>query len=445
MTDLLDIAQKAVKAAMDEGADVADAYCVQVREVGVGVENSSLRESEVVRDYGIGVRAFHDGGVGLGSTQSLQSDDVVECARSATALARAAHPDPDFVALPDPAEPPQVEDLFDDAVAGLNVGQVVEWCAQAIEEAQAVEPEVHLEGGASLTVGSSAIASSTGIGLQRSGTSLGISFQAVVVDGEDVGVYFEYDAARLLKDFVPAGVATKATEEARRYLGGRNVETKRLPLVLGPLAASGLLFSCIGAAAAESIQRNRSFLAGKEGQRIAGELVTITEAPLVAGGLGSAAYDGEGVPKVQRKLIEDGVLTTYLHNSYTANKAGVTNTAHAGRRGYRGSVGVSTSNLQVALGTRTEAELISEIDEGLYIAYGGLQPDGASGDISATVDFGFKIENGELAYPVATTMIGSDAFEMLGSIDSVSSDYREEPGIIVPSLRIRDIQVAGQE
>jgi PmbA protein len=241
---------------------------------------------------------------------------------------------------------------------------------------------------------------------------------------------------------VPAGVAAKATREARRYLGGKNVATRRLPIVLGPLAASGLLFSVVGTANAEHVQRNRSFLGGKEQQRIASELLTITEAPLVPGGLSSIAYDGEGVPKVRRELIENGVLTTYLHNSYTANKAGVANTAHASRGGYSGSVGISTANLQVAPGSRTEAELIAEIDDGLYVAYGGIQPEAASGDISATIDFGFRIENGALTHPVATTMIGSDAFEMLGKIDAVSSDYREEPGIIVPSLRIADIQVA---
>ena len=149
------------------------------------------------------------------------------------------------------------------------------------------------------------------------------------------------------------------------------------------------------------------------------------------------------MPKVERVLIDRGVLTTYLHNSYTANKAGVPNTANARRHGYHGSVGIGFGNAQVDLGTRTEAELIAEIDEGIYIAWGGLQPEQASGDISATVDFGFKIEKGELAYPISTTMIGSDAFEMLGKISAISSDYREEPGSIVPSLRIDDIQVAG--
>jgi len=391
----------------------------------------------------VGVRAFHNGGVGIANTQSLQRDDVMECAGRAAAMAKATHPDPDFVALPEPAEPPEVDALFDDALAGVAVGEVVAWCTQAIEEARAIEPEVRLEGGASLSVGSSAIASSTGIALHRSGTSAGISFQAVVFDDGDVGVYFEYDAARRLADFVPAGVADKATREARRYLGGRNIGTKRLPLVLGPLAASGLLFSTVAAADAESVQRNRSFLAGKQGERIASEVLTVTECPLVAGGLSSAAYDGEGVPKTERDIVKAGVLTTYLHNSYTANKAKVFNTAHAGRHGYGGSVGISFSNLQIARGVRTEAELISEIEEGLYIAHGELHPEGASGDISATVDFGFKIEGGQLTYPVATTMVGSDAFEMLANIDAVSSDYREEPGIMVPSLRILDIQVAG--
>lgn len=442
MSELLDIAQTAVKAAVAAGAEFADAYAVSGRSVDVGVENTSLRDSEVIRDYGVGVRAFYRGGMGIGTSQSLDHGDVTECGQTAAEMAKVAHPDPDFVALPDPAQAPHVEGMFDDAIAGLEVGRVVDWCRQAIEEAQAIDPQVRLEGGAALSVGSSALASSTGVALERSGTSVSMTYQAVVLRDDQVGAYFEYDAARQMSDFVPAGVARIATEQALRYLGGRSVGTKRLPLVLGPFAASSLLSAIIGSASAESIQRNRSFLVGKQGEKIASELLTITECPLVPAGLSSGGYDGEGVPKQQRDLIRNGVLTTYLYNSYTANKAGVTNTGHASRGGYGGSVGVTVSNLQVATGDRTEAELISDIDEGLYIAFGGLQPDGASGDISATVDFGFKIEQGQLAYPVVTTMVGSDAFEMLTRIEAVSSDYRYEPGIIAPSLLISDVQVA---
>ncbi|MEN6544725.1 MAG: metallopeptidase TldD-related protein, partial [Armatimonadia bacterium] len=137
------------------------------------------------------------------------------------------------------------------------------------------------------------------------------------------------------------------------------------------------------------------------------------------------------------------VLTTFLHNSYTANKAGVENNAHAMRGGYSGGVGIGVSNLQIERGQRTEKELIAEISDGLYISFASLSPDPASGEVSATVDFGFKIVNGELAYPVKTAMVGGHGLTMLSAIDAVSSDYREEPGTIVPSLRIRDMQISG--
>ncbi len=443
MGQLLDAAQKAVNSAIAEGADFADAFCSESKEIETDIENNSINDCHVVRDYGVGVRAFYNGGMGISSAQSLEPESCAECGKRAARLARAAHPDPDFVALPEPGQGREVQQLFDETIAGMPADTVVQWCADAIEEAQAECEDVRLEGGASLIVGTSALASSTGVAIERSGTLANIGVQAIVIRDGDVGIYFEYDAARRMEDFIPRGVAQKATRQAREYLGARSIDTGLMTLVLGPLTVSGMLGSVVGAASAESIQRNRSFLGGKEGEKIGSELLTIRECPFVPAGLGSRPYDGEGVPKVERNLIDKGVLATYLHNSYTANKAGVENTAHASRSSYSGGVGISTSNLQIATGDRTEAELIAEINEGLYIAYAGLRPDSASGDISATVDFGFKIENGERAYPVSTTMIGTTALQMLANIDAVSSDYREEPGIIAPSLRISDIQVAG--
>ena len=74
---------------------------------------------------------------------------------------------------------------------------------------------------------------------------------------------------------------------------------------------------------------------------------------------------------------------------------------------------------------------------------GGINPNGITGDVSSSVDFGFKIENGELAYPVMSTMVGGSFLDMLANIDAVSSDYRAEPGMIMPTVRIADVQVAG--
>lgn len=443
MATIMDLARAATTAATQAGAQWADAICTTVRHVSVEVEKSSIKETEVVRDWGIAVRAFINGGMGLATTQSLELGEVQSCGQQAAQLAQAAHRDPDFVALPPPAPAQQVDGLFDEKVAALPATEVIRWCQNGIEEAMAVAPQVALSGGAGLTEGEYALASSTGVAVQRRGTSVGMSLFAVLRDGEEVGSYFEYDMARRLEDFQPTDIGRKATDQALQFLGAKHVKTGQMPVVLGPLSASSLLISPISSASAESVQRGRSFMVDKCGEQITGEFISILEDPFVPAGLNSTPWDGEGVPKSKRLLIDKGVLTTYLHNSYTANKAGVENTAHAVRGGYSGAVGIGPSNLLVELGHKPEAELIAEIDEGLYINAAGLSPDAVSGDISASVDFGFKIENGELAYPVKNALIGGHIFDLLGLIDAVSSDYREEPGVIMPSIRISQVQVAG--
>lgn len=442
MSDLIDLAEAAVEAARRSGAEWADAVCANYRDIAVGVEKSSLRECETARELGLGVRAFFRGGRGTASCLSPTLAEARACGRDAAAMAHATHGDPYFVALPDPAPIPLVPELFDEQVAGLSAAQAVEWCRQAVAEARETAPEAVLSGGVQMTWGRRALASSTGMRVLTEWSRLGLSFFAVVRRGEQVGAFYEFDTARRLADFVPAGVAQQATRAALGFLGAKPLPTGRMPVVLGPLAADSLVMTLLGAANAESIQRNRSFLVGKEGQAIASEHLTVREDPFVPAGVSSMPADGEGVPKTQRTLLDRGVLTTYLHNSYTSNKAGVPNTAHAMRGGYGAGVGIGPSNVLTQPGDRTEAELIAEIDEGLYINDAGLSTDGISGDLSATVDFGFKIEHGRLTHPVEATMIGGNVLDLTARLDAVSSDYRAEPGRVMPSVRLNMVQVS---
>lgn len=445
MPTILELAQLAVASAVKAGADFADAYCSVVRHADVAMDNSSVLDCHFVRDYGLGVRAFHGGGMGFATIQSLQPEDVARCGAEAADLAKLAHPDPDFVALPEPSEAPEVPGLFDDTVAGLPAEAAVEWCRAAIEEARAVCGEARVSGGAGFSVGEGALASSTGIALSRPGTQVEMSVEVTIQRGEDVGFYFDFDSARQMADFVPVGLGASATREALRYLGARPVTTGSMDLILGPLTSAEFLGAIIGAASAENVQRQRSFLQNRLGARIAPRCLTVREVPFWPAGLASGPHDGEGVARQEMALLDEGVLTAYLHNSYTANKAGVANNGHATRGGYGGAVGIGSSNLQIQPGTRTEAELLAEIEDGLYISFAGLAPDTTSGEVSATVDFGFRVLQGEIAYPVKMAMVGSDVFTMLNGLDAVSSDYREEPGTIMPSLRVRDIRVAGAE
>ncbi len=443
MSELTDHVLAAVEAAKAAGADYADAYCSNTVEVAVEVEKSSINFCATIRDQGLGVRAFSRGGSGFASVQQLDTASARECAKRAVEMAGATHPDPDFVALPEPCQADPVPDMFDDQLAGLSAGYFVDLCTKGIEEARSVADDVVVQGGVGCDWGEFALASSTGVCITDRFSTVSMSFFSIVVRDEEVGTYFEQDLARRMSDFEPEGLAETATREALRQLGARPVATARMPIVLGPLAGMGLIGSILGAMSAQSVQHNRSYLAGRKGQQVASEHLTIREDPRIPAGMRSSAWDGEGVARSPMTLIDGGVLTDYLHNSYTANKGGVPNNGHAARSGYSGSLGIGVSNVSLDLGPTPETDLIAGVDDGLYICYAGLSPNPVTGEISTTVDFGFKIEHGELTHPLSTTLIGSDAFELLGGIDAVSSDYREEPGMILPSLRIESVQVAG--
>jgi PmbA protein len=443
MSDLMPLAEAAVEAARHAGAEWVDATCANYHDISVGVEKSSLRDCETSRELGLGVRAFVRGGRGIASVLHPTPASAAEAGRQAAEMARATHGDPAFVALPGPQPVPEVAGLFDPAVAGLSAEQSVRWCREALEEARAVSDEAVLSGGVDFTWGEKVMASSTGIRVATASTSLALSFSAVIRHGDQVGLYHEFDFARRLEDFEPRGVAALATKTALSFLGARSLPTAQMPVIFGPLAADAFLYRLVAAANAESVQRRRSFLAGKLGEPVASELLTLLEDPFVPAGISSAGADGEGVPKQKRALIERGVLTTYLHNSYTAGKAGVPDTGHAARSGYGADVGIGTSNLFTQTGDKTLAELIAEVDEGLYICDAAMSTDSITGDVSATVDFGFKIEHGELVYPVEATMIGGNLLDLTGRIDAISSDYREEPGRRLPSVRLSRVQVSG--
>jgi len=439
VANLLEIASLACEVADKEGAEWVQATVSESLNISIELAKSSLKAASAAALQGLSIRAFVKGGLGSSSTNDLSEAAVRRLAKEAAQMAKAAEPDPDFLALPSPEEGCEVEGLFDQEIAGLPSQELVRLAARNIESAKSVFPEVILSGVVGLHSGHSAVANSAGVRRERRSTSIGASTFAVVKRGADIGSFFDFDSGHTLADVELEDLGAKATKRALTFLGAKRVKTKRMALVLGPLASFSLLRSLAYFSNAEDIQRRRSFMTNMRGKRIASEQLSLLDDGLIPRGLSSGAYDGEGAPRRRVTLIDNGIFVNLLHNSYTANKAGETNTGHGTSGG-----GISPTNLHPALGKRKSQEIIKDTQEGIYINMGALGPNPTSGDISASVDFGFKIQNGELAYPVINAMIGGHIFDILSEIDAVSSDYREEPGNIMPTIRIQDVQVAGK-
>lgn len=434
---LLELALDVCHHAVKNGAQFAEVRASQGRSISVRAERSAIEAATAKLGMGVSIRAYHRGGQGTVSLDGLDKDDAIAAARKAAELAKLAAEDKDFKTLPPPMEGSEVEGIYDPAIDALAVPDLVSILNDCIASALETAPEAVCTGAASCSSSRSALATSTGIARSSEGSSISAWLEPIIRKGDDVGAFYDFDSARRLCDFSHEGLGASAARMALNFLGARKIPGGQMPLILGPLA-SGSIFGAIASGVnAESHQRGRSWLCGKVGQKIASNLLTLTDEPLIPAGLSSRAYDSEGVPCKPTPIMQDGVLLTLLHNSYTANKAGVPYTGHAS------GGGISASNVIPHLGTQTAGEIIRQTDRGLYINKGRVAPDANSGDVSATVDFGFYIENGELAYPVSSTMVGTTGKELLEGIDAISSDYRSEPGAIMPTVRIQSVQVAG--
>jgi PmbA protein len=289
-------------------------------------------------------------------------------------------------------------------------------------------------------VGEGALATSTGIALEARGTSIEAVFEALIRRGDDTGYYYDFDFGRFCEDASLDRVSEEAVRGALRFMGAKRITSGRMALVLGPLASYGLLGAIVSAANAESIQRGRSYLVGKLGQKIASDKLTIVDNGLVPRGMRSGAHDGEGTRRHPLTIIDQGTLASLLHNSYTAGKAGAKSTGHGTHSG-----GISPTNLYPSLGREVAVEILRDVKEGIYLESGEIRPDPASGDISASIDFGFYVRDGQIVHPVESAMLGGSVLDLLPRLDAVSSDARLEPGAVMPTIRIQDVQVAGAE
>jgi PmbA protein len=241
-------------------------------------------------------------------------------------------------------------------------------------------------------------------------------------------------------------VASEAAGRAARLLGGTKPGSERLPVVLDPVAASSFLGVLSGALSAESVLKGRSLLADLVGTQVAGEAVTLVDDGRLVEGPAVAPFDDEGVATGRTVLIDRGTLQGYLHNTYTATRAGEASTGNAGRASYRSAPGVSPSNLFLPPGEQTAGALIEGVDRGVYVQdvtglHSGANPITGQFSVGAA---GLRISGGRLAEPLREMTIASTLLDVLRAITVVGADLRFFPGGGgSPTLLVGEMTVAG--
>jgi len=260
----------------------------------------------------------------------------------------------------------------------------------------------------------------------------------IAQDGTNKRVAHYGSAARGYALLEPVdSIARTAARRAVAMCGARKPATLRCPVVLERDVAAHVLSDIFGATSAANVAIGNSFLFGKTGNKVGSGLVTIVDDGRLSGGLGSAPFDAEGVPTRRTVVFRDGVLETFLYDTYYGRKLGAASTGNAS------SGGVGPTNFYLQAGTQTPEALIASTPLGVLVVDTiGFSHESVTGTYSRGAR-GFMIENGELSYPIDEFTIAGNLVEMLACIDAVADDLRFDGSVVSPSFRVAEMTVSG--
>ena len=442
--EALDRAHNLVSQAIKAGADAADAVYVCDASTEVQVRLGQLEDVARSEGEDIGLRVFVGQRSATISSSNMNPDILAGLVTRAIDMAKEA-PEDQYAGLApqDRLLTGAVPDF--DGDDGLDPDPaLLRAAAHECENAARAVAGVTNSEGAGASAGRSifALATSHGFAGVKSGSGYGMSASVLSGDGDAKERDYDWRTTRHLADLdSPFNIGTRAGERAVNRLNPGTVKSGQMPVVFDPRVGGSFVGHLLGGIGGSSIARKTSFLLESLGAQLFDSSISIVDDPHRMRGLGSRAFDGEGLPTARRSIIENGVLTGWLMESASARQLGLEPTGHASR-GIGGAPGVSTSNVHLEGGSISVSELIADIRHGIYVhelAGQGVNP--VTGDYSRGAA-GFLIINGEIAGAVSEFTIAGNLKDMFAAM-TAANDLEFTRGTNVPTLRIDGMMIAG--
>jgi PmbA protein len=444
---LLELAVDVVKRAQDAGATDAECTIAEGDEFSANVRMRELENLKEAGSRAAGLRILIGRKTGSSYTSDLSPEGIAHLVKSAVELADITTDDP-HADLPEPGELGSIDgdlQLYSADVEALDTGLKVETAKRAEEAALAADPRITNSEGASFDthVGRHIFANSRGFAGEYRSSYCGLSTVPVARDGDSMERdYWDSSARRFAGLESPEAVGRKAAARALRRLNAVKVDTRKVPVVFEPRTARSLLDNLFDAVHGMMIYRHESFLAGKLGEKVAGEGVTVIDDGTIPGLFGTSPFDDEGVPSRRTMVIERGVLKNYLLNIYAARKLGMKTTGNASR-GLTGNAGIGHGNFFLENGVQTPEQMVAGIADGFYVTeLIGMGVNIVTGDYSRGAA-GIWIRNGELAFAVSEVTIAGKLQEMLLDLEA-ANDLEFRNSIASPTLKVGEMTVGGK-
>ena len=434
---LQQLAEDVLKHARDKGATACEVDVSEGFGQSIGVRCDEVETIEFNRDKGIGITIYAGQRKGYASTSDFSSQALRETVEAALDIARFTAED-DCAGLADAAlmakDGPDL-DLYHPWA--LTVEDAIETARRCEQAAFDTSPLVSNSEGASVSTQQAHFVSANSLGFMGGYPTSRHYMSCSVIAGEQESMqrddwYTTRRSAAQLDD--PALVGRTAAERAVARLGGRKVGTGEFPVLFEAPLAAGLIGSLVHAASGGALYRKSSFLLDQLGKRVMPEFVNISERPHIPRGLGSSAFDSDGVATRDREVVTAGILQGYFLSAYTARKLGMQTTGNAG----------GSHNLIVEPGALDLGGLLARMGRGLLVTeLLGQGINYVTGDYSRGAA-GFWVEDGRIAYPVEEITIAGNLKAMLAGIVAIGNDVHVRGSKQTGSILIDRMTVAGE-
>jgi PmbA protein len=453
MTDLVkelcDVAARAVELAKKHGADDAE---IIVRDGAELTAKVRLGEPELVQEAGsraLGLRVFKDSRAAVTYTSDMRDAPLEALVAETVTLAELSEPDelnylPAMESLA--GQMPEL-DLHDESCLSVDAAQALAWARSGEKAALDYDKRVTNSEGAtwSRTVGAVAFANSAGFVAGYPGTYSSFYVEPICDDEDDKKRNgYWWTAGRFLNMLQdPEAVGEEAARRTVATLGSKKVDTCEVPVVFDPEVGRSLVGMIFSVTNGSAMYRKSTYMLGREGTRVASDLITLVDDPHILRGPGSKPFDGDGLATRKNVVIDAGVLSTVLCDVYSARKLGRESTGSAGRS-VGGSPAPTTSNLIMLAGDVSPGEIIARTAHGLYVtSMMGFGFNPVTGDFSRGAA-GFWIEKGELTFPVSEVTVSANFDTLLQSIDMVGNDLELRTSTACPTFRVSKMTLAGK-
>jgi len=434
------------------GVATGEVFLREAQSGSVEIKEGAI-ESVIARgERGVGIRVLDEQRLGFAYTSDLSADGIRACADTARRMSGVTEPDPDL-ALAKKAIDDADLDIYQVGVVDRPLAERGAVALTVEEAARAVDPRItqFRKTTYSDSESTTIIATTSGVRASYRESYCGVMTSAVATetspsspDGErQVGYHGE--AARRFAELDPVRVGQRAAQRAVEKLGSRPLATQKLPVVLDPWMAMDLLRAIGPLFSADNVLKGRSLFAGKEGERVANEKITIIDDARQPRGLRSAPFDGEGVATTTRTLIDRGLLRGYLTSLKTASKLHVDPSGNARRGGYGSPARVGPSNLFVTAGSDDAEGIVRGLDHALAVTsllnLHTIDPVSGEFSLGATGNY---LERGGRVHPAQGITIAGNLTHLLGAVVGVGSDLVFGPGGLgSPTLVISELSIGG--